>query len=71
MNGVVQLEELHVVTYHLKSSLDRAIDQYKTNLKNNIKLKESDKSDWERFIQNERGKVKIVADLQHKLALYR
>ena len=59
------------VTYTLRTSLDRSIDQYKENLRKNIKLKDKDEKAWRRFIANERGKVKTVADLQAKLANYR
>ncbi len=57
--------------YALQTSLDRAIDQYKTNLQNNIKLKDDDKKKWDAFKELERGKVQIVAQLQQGLEKYR
>jgi hypothetical protein len=65
------MEPTHKVVYALQTSLDRAIDQYKKNLSNNIKLKEKDKKAWQRFLDLERGKVKTVASLQNQLNAYR
>lgn len=65
------MEPVCKVTYALKDSLDRAIDRYEENLKGKIKLKEKDQAAWTRFVNNERNKVRIVADLQSKLKVYR
>ena len=59
------------LTYALQSSLDRAIDQYKNNLKKNIKLKKQDQKQWSAFQEAERGKVQVAAQLQQRLAKYR
>lgn len=59
------------LTYALQSSLDKAIEQYKNNLKNNIKLKTKDQKQWVAFQEAERGKVQVAAQLQQRLVKYR
>lgn len=64
------MEPEYKVVYALQSSLDRAIDQYKINLKKNVKVSE-DKNKWKNFLVAERNKIKSVAQVQQGLAEYR
>lgn len=59
------------VKYALQSSLDKAIELYKSNLKKNIELKGDDCKKWDQFVECERGKVQVAAQLQQRLDVYR
>lgn len=58
------------VPYALQTSLDRAMDNYKDRLTGQSKLKE-DPERWQKFVQHERGRLKVVAEIQAGLAKYR
>jgi len=58
------------VPYALQTSLDRALDGYKDRLAQNSRLKE-DPQRWTKFVQHERGRLQVVAQIQAGLAKYR
>lgn len=64
------MEPVKDVPYALQTSLDRAIETYKGGLIKNKKLKE-DPVKWKKFIQFERGKLRVVASVQAGLEKYR
>lgn len=59
-----------LVPYALQSCLDRALCDYNQRIKNNSKLKE-DPEKWNKFVHHERGRIKVVAQIQAGLAKYR
>lgn len=64
------MEPEHKVVYALQTSLERAIEQYKVNLKQSTNLS-GDKNKWQQFLVSERNKIKTVAQVQQGLTEYR
>jgi len=58
------------VPYALQTSLERALNGYKKRLADNQKLKE-DPERWRKFVQHERGRIQVAAQIQAGLAKYR
>ncbi|UTA49311.1 AHH domain-containing protein [Simiduia sp. 21SJ11W-1] len=58
------------VPYALQTELDRAMSGYKKRLASNQKLKE-DPERWLKFVQHERGRIQVIAQVQAGLAKYR
>lgn len=64
------MEPVKKVPYALQTSLDRAMESYQQRLSDNRTVKE-DPDRWRKFVHHERGRLKVIAQVQAGLAKYR